>query len=260
MWCFLRASGIFRKLVFGIPKLRCGLTGLILGLPQLKTCSKPRVFTRFHRFRIKPKFVCSWLMFQKRCEKHAFSRVFQASGPRFHVSFFIVFARSSKTFWKHGAQFGSPEAHFRHFLSLGAASTASFWGFGGPLPLFPTHFCNKIRKRLAHFLRFLTDMPQATCFHIFLMISPWISLSAFQALARKCSFWSFQKYYSKFPKPSMAQKYRFWAIWSYFSIFPEPYVGRNILLRLPCKTHLKVCIQRQMTRLIFGISWALAQR
>ena len=64
-------------------------------------------------------------------------------------------------------------------------------------------------------------MPQATCFHIFLMISPWISLSAFQALARKCSFWSFQKYSSTFPQSSMAQKYRFWAIWNNFSIFPE---------------------------------------
>ena len=149
---------------------------------------------------------------------------------------------------------------FSAFPELRCGFNGLVWGFGGPLPLFPTHFCNKLRKRLAHFLRFLTDMPQATCFHIFLMISPWISLSAFQALARKCSSWSFQKYYSKFPKPSMAQKYRFWAIWSYSSIFPEPYVGRNILLRLPCKTHLKVCIQRQMTRLIFGISWALAQK
>ena len=148
------------------------MTGLILGLPQLKTCSKPRVFTRFHRFRVKPKFVGSCLMFPKCCEKHAFSRVFQASGPRFHASFLIVFARSSKTFRKHCAQFGSPETHFRHFPSLGAASTASFWRFGGPLLFVPTHFCNKIRKRLAHFLRFLTDMPQTTCFHIVLVISP----------------------------------------------------------------------------------------
>ena len=142
------------------------------GASAARNMPKTTRFHAFSRFSDQANICLVLVFFPKCCENHAFSRVFRASGPGFHASFFIVFARSSNMCQKHCAQFGSPEAHFRHFLSLSAASMASFWGFGGPLPFFPTHFCNKIRKRLAHFLRFLADMPQTTCFHIFSRISP----------------------------------------------------------------------------------------
>ena len=62
--------------------------------PRLRKCSKPRVFTRFSRFSDPVDFGSFLIVFSNKCENHAFSRVFDAAGPRFRACFFIVSARS----------------------------------------------------------------------------------------------------------------------------------------------------------------------
>ena len=94
----VRTSG-FRKLIFGIPELRCGLTGLTLGLPRLKTCSKPRVFTRFHDFRIKPTFVLFLFVYVRNVAKTTRFHTFFGPWGRGSMPLFssLLLARSSKT-------------------------------------------------------------------------------------------------------------------------------------------------------------------
>ncbi len=88
---------------------------------------------------------------------HAFSRIFIILGSSQHLLFLVcffarlrkprVFVRFLRFGCKPCAQFGALEARFRHFPSLGAASTGSFWGLRGSLPLFSGRASTKTLRK-----------------------------------------------------------------------------------------------------------------
>ena len=71
-----------------------------------------------------------------------------------------VFTRFLRLGRKPRAQFEALEARFRHFLSLGAAWTCSFWCLRGSLPL----FCGRASTK---------TLPKAGILHIFWSARPW---------------------------------------------------------------------------------------
>ena len=191
-------SGL-RKLIFGIPELGRGLTGLVLGPPRLKTCSKPRVFARFYDFRIEPRFALFLFAFSKMLRKPRVFTRFSGLGPAVLCCFFIRFC----------------------WLALRKrAENNAFYCVFGVSVITPSFLCFSYMLLLA-FLRFLRNVAKTICFHTFFAIWPETLCSIRGTLEAN---------FRRFPSLGAASTASFLTFRCYSSILPARHSSKMSLL------------------------------